>query len=150
MRGKGGSVMGFVEEVKAGVAMLGGSEDDAVVDLLADPGGGLGAIDALKEGEGVVVRAAPELGRGNDAYGPSPADPVWLRLMRGAREIGEAALRGGDGRVRRANRVEIEEREIACCEAPGCDRRKVYAAAWIVVAGAEKRAPDQRLLIAEE
>lgn len=142
--------MRFADEVKAALEMLGGSERDPVVDFLADPGRAARALDALAEGDGLVLRAAPALGAAVAGYGPVPADPVWLRVMRGAREIGQAALRGGSGQVRRAIKVELDEEEIACCDAPSCDRKRLCAAAWLVLEGAEKRAPKERFLIAEQ
>jgi hypothetical protein len=142
--------MGFDEEVKAAIDLLGAQPRDAFVDLLADPGRGCQALDALAEGEGVVIRAAPELGAAAPGYAPPPVDPVWVRVMRGAREVGTASLRGDAGQVRRARRVDLDERPEPCCDAPGCERRKVHAAAWLVLEPREKKGPDERLLVAEQ
>jgi hypothetical protein len=70
-------------------------------------------------------------------------------VMRGAREVGTALLRGGDGMVRRAARVELTEREEPCCDAPGCDRTRAHAEAWLVIEGIGKGAKAERLLVAE-
>lgn len=140
--------MGLHEDVEAAIAMLGGSEGDHVVDFLVDPGAACRALDAVPEHGGIVLRVAPEAGAAAAGYGPAPVMPLWIRVMRGAREVGTVALRGGDGMVRRAARVAIEEREESCCDAPGCDRTRVHAAVWLALDPVEG-APE-RLLVAEQ
>jgi hypothetical protein len=132
------------------IAALGGPADDPVVDFLVDPGAGCHAIDAIAERQGIVVRVAPDLTDSATAsHGPVPRAHLWVRVMRGAREVGLASG-GGDGWVRRAEHVAIEEHEESCCDAPACDRRRRHAAVWLVLEPiAEKDAPD-RLLIAEQ
>jgi hypothetical protein len=140
--------MGFAADCEAAVALLGGPEGDRVVDFLLDPGAACHVLDAAPEHGGVVVRAAAEVGPAAPGHGPVPAAPFWIRVMRGAREVGTAPLRGGDGMVRRADRVEIEEQEESCCDAPGCEGVRTRAAVWLVldpVGGA-----PGRLLLAEQ
>jgi hypothetical protein len=142
--------MGFSGEIEAAITLLGGPEDDRVVDFLADPGGACRALDAVPDDGGIVIRAAAELGEPTEGFGPRPADPVWLRVMRGARQVGTAELRGVDGAVRRAARVELEAREASCCDAPGCDRARTETSVWLVLEGLGKGAAEDRLLVAEQ
>ncbi|MFT3770456.1 MAG: hypothetical protein QM820_33935 [Minicystis sp.] len=139
----------MAEDIAAALDLLGGPKDDPVVDFLVDPGAACRALDALPEHGGLVMRAAPALAAPAAGYGPVPADPVWVRIMRGAREVGTALYRGGDGMVRKAARVEIEERDEPCCESPGCDRRRAHASVWLVLEGMNGAA-DERLLVAEQ
>jgi hypothetical protein len=142
--------MGLADDVGRAIALLGGPDTDPVVDLLADPGAGARALDALADHGGLVLRASPELGAAAPGYAPLPVDPVWVRVMRGAREVGTATFRGGDGMVRRAERVDLTEQEEPCCDAPGCDRTRVHAEAWLVLEGMGKDAGSERLLVAED
>src|SRR5579863_6330542 len=140
--------MGLAEDAGRAIALLGARKKDRVVDLIADPGAAR-ALEALREHGGLVLRVVPELGDAAKGYAPAPRDPMWVRVMRGAREVGTALLRGGDGMVRRAERVDLVEREEPCCDAPGCDRTRVHAEAWLVLEGIGKRAKAERLLVAE-
>lgn len=142
--------MTFAAEIQAALSLLGAAEGDRVVDFLVDPGGARRALDDVKDGGGLVIRAMPEHAPAADGYGPAPVDPVWIRIMRGEREIGTAELRGGDGMVRRATRIEIDEREESCCDSPGCTRKRTFGSAWLVVDGASKGAKEERFSIAEE
>jgi hypothetical protein len=141
--------MSFADDVKAALALLGGPESDPVVDFVLDPGAACRALDAVPEHGGLVLRAHPEHAAAAPGYGPSPVDPVWLRVMRGAREVGTARYRGGDGMVRKAARVELEERDEPCCDAPGCERRRAHALVWLVLEGTSG-GKDERLLVAEQ
>jgi len=141
--------MSFAEDVQAALALLGGPEGDPVVDFALDPGAACRALDAVPEHGGLVLRAHPEHAAGAPGYGPAPVEPVWVRVMRGAREVGTARYHGGDGMVRKALRVEIEERDEPCCEAPGCDRRRAHALVWIGLE-AISGAPGERLLVMEQ
>ena len=139
-------------DVSNALALLGGGNDDRVVDLLVDPGAGGRALDATPEHGGLVLRAAPDPGATSPSpgYGPVPLPPLWLRVVRGAREVGTVGLRGGDGMVRRADHVALEEHAERCCDAPGCDRARTRASVVVVLASvAEPGAPD-RLLVAEQ
>jgi hypothetical protein len=69
--------------------------------------------------------------------------------MRGAREVGTAAFRGGEGMVRRADRVALTEQEEPCCDAPSCVEKRVRAEVWLVLEGIGKGAAAERLLVAE-
>jgi hypothetical protein len=141
--------MAFAEDINAAIALLGGPDGDPLVDFLVDPGRACAALDALPEHGGLVLRAAPALGAAVAGYAPAPADPIWLRIMRGAREVGTATLHGGEGMVRRAARIELEEHDEGCCDAPGCDRRRLHAAVWLVLDGAAHGDAPARLLVAE-
>lgn len=142
--------MSFADEIRAAIALLGAEPADPVVDFILDPGRARGALGEVGDGGGLVIRALPEHAAAPAGYGPKPVDPVWIRVMRGAREIGTAQYRGGDGMVRKALRVELEEREESCCDSPGCNRTRVHATVWIVLEGAAKGAKEERLQIAEE
>jgi hypothetical protein len=142
--------MGFSADVAAAIALLGGPEGDRVVDFLVDPGAACRALDAVPEHSGLVVRAAPEAGAAAPGYGPPPVAPLWIRLMRGAREVGTAPLRGGDGMVRRAARVQLDEREEGCCDAPGCTATRTHAEVWLVLDRIPEPGAPERLLIAEQ
>ncbi len=146
--------MALAADVHAAIALLGGPEGERVVDFLVDPGTACRALDAVPEHDGLVVRAASEVGGAAPGYGPAPAAPWWIRVMRGAREVGTAPLRGGSGMVRRAERVALEEREEACCDAPGCEGVRTLVEVWLVLeplAGtAPGEAPPGRLLVAEQ
>jgi hypothetical protein len=142
--------MSFEAEIQAALSLLGAAPGDRVVDFLVDPGSARRALDDVKEGAGLVIRAMPAHAPANEGYGPAPVDPVWIRIMRGEREIGTAELRGGDGMVRRATRVEIDEGEEGCCDAVGCTKKRGLGSVWLVVEGAAKGAGEERLLIAEE
>jgi len=141
--------MSLAEDVGAALALLGAEERDPVVDFLLDPGAAGRALDALPEHGGLVIRVAREHAAPADGYGPSPVEPSWVRVMRGAREVGTALHRGGDGMVRKAAKVEIEEREEGCCDSPGCDRKRAHAAVWLVLDGVSGAAPE-RLIVAEQ
>ena len=141
--------MAFADDVKAAIALLGGPDGDRVVDFFADPGRACVALDEVPEHGGLVLLAAPALAPGAAGYAPAPADPTWMRVMRGAREVGTAGLRGGDGMVRRAARVELEERAESCCDAPGCERRRMHAAVWLVLEGLAGEAAPPLLLVTE-
>ena len=132
------------------IATLGGPETDPVVDFLADPGGACRALDAVPEHGGIVVRVAGEGGSAAPGYGPTPGAPLWIRVMRGAREVGTAKLHDGDGMVRRAVRVELEERSERCCDAPGCERMRTCSAAWLVLEPVPEASAPERLLVAEQ
>jgi hypothetical protein len=138
-----------VQDFAAVVAMLGGPAEDPAVDFLVDPGAACRALDALPEHGGLLVRAAPPSPSpaGGASHGPAPVDPVWIRVMRGAREVGLASP--GGGMVRRADHVELEEREDRCCDAATCDRRRAHAAAWLVLDPVTEAGAPGRLLIAE-
>lgn len=141
--------MAFAEDVKAALDLLGAEERDPVVDFLLDPGAAGRALDALPEHGGLVIRVAPAHAAAASGYGPAPVDPRWVRVMRGAREVGTALYRGGDGMVRKAVKIEVEEREETCCDGAGCDRKRTHAAAWLVIE-AMGDAAAERLLVAEE
>jgi hypothetical protein len=142
------------ERLQATIALLGGPAGDPVVDFLLDPGAACAALLAADEHGGVVVRVAPDLGTTADdaSHGPVPRPPLFLRVMRGAREVGLAA--GGGGMVRQAERVEIEERELPCCDAATCERRRVAASVWLALADVREKAQDpdapRRVLVAEQ
>lgn len=142
--------MGFAEDLKRAAGLLAGPEDEHVVDFLADPAGAYHALDALRADGGIVVRAAPELGVGGQGYGPSPVDPVWVRLTHGARELGTTTLRGTTGSVRRAARVSIEELETSCCDAATCRGTRTSTSVWLVLEGMGKDAGEERLLVAHD
>ena len=125
--------MAFAEDVKAAMALLGGPDGDRVVDFVADPGAACAALDEVPEQGGLVLRALPPLELAAAGYAPSPLEPTWVRIMRGATEVGTAALHGGDGMVRRAVRVDMEECTDPCCNAPGCDLRRVHITTWLVL-----------------
>ncbi len=143
--------------VEAAIALLGGPASDPVVDFLVDPGAACRALDAVAEDGGIVVRAAPASPPAAAGYGPAPVAPVWMRWMRGAREVGLSRIqtRAGTpaevtGTVRRAAHVELDEGEEPCCGAPGCDRKRTRAAVWLVLDPfTEPGAPD-RLLVTEQ
>jgi hypothetical protein len=141
--------MALAVEIKAALSLLGGPEGDPVVDFLVDPGAACRALDALPEHGGLVIRAGAEHGAAAAGYGPVPAPPVWVRVMRGAREVGTAMFRGGDGMVRKAVRIDLDEREEPCCEAPACERRATRAAVWLVLEGTSGGAVE-RLLVTEQ
>jgi hypothetical protein len=136
------------EDVAATLALLGGREGEPVVDLLADPGAGCRALDGLGEMEGLVLRVAPELGAPSTTHSPAPARPFWLRVMRGAREVGLA--RAGEGMVRRAERVDLDERDEACCDTAGCALRRVVTEVWVVLEPIEDKGAPHRLLATEQ
>jgi hypothetical protein len=146
--------MSFADEVKTAVEMLGGKEDEPVVDFLVDPGAACRALDAIPEHGAIVVRVAPEMGLARGGYAPLPVAPVWIRLMRGAKEIGTAQLREADGMVRRAERIDLDEHDEPCCDAPNCERKRRHASVWLVLeifatSGTALR-PPARLLVAEQ
>lgn len=141
--------MALAEDVAKAIALLGGPEGDPVVDFLLDPGGAGRALDAVPDHGGLVIRVMPELGAGAGGHGPVPADPVWVRLMRGAREVGTAQFGGGDGMVRQAARVEVDEITEPCCDASGCEKKRIAASVWLVLAAAGGGA-DERLLVLEQ
>ncbi len=142
--------MGNAVAVESVIAMLGGPAGEPVLDFLADPGAACRALDAAPEHGGVVTRVAPEMGAAAAGYGPAPAAPLWIRVMRGAREVGTATLQGGEGMVRRAARVEIDDREERCCDAPGCDKTRAFTSAWLVLDPVPEPGAPQRLLVAEQ
>lgn len=139
--------MAFAQDIKAALELVGAAEKDPVVDFIMDPGAACRALDALPEHAGLVFRALPELGEDAGGHGPLPADPVWVRLMRGARELGTAQLRGGDGEVRRAASIELCERAEVCCDLPACKLSRTHAEVWLHLEGG---AGEARLLVMEE
>ena len=140
--------MAFSDEVQAALALLHPARGERVVDFLFDPGAACQAMDALPQEGGLVVRAAPEVGTAAPGFGPAPVAPWWIRIVRGAPEVTAVPLRGGEAAARRAERVEIEVREEACCDASSCARQRKLAEAWLVLAGAGE-APV-RFLIAQQ
>lgn len=142
--------MAFAEDIKAAIALLGGPDGERAVDFILDPGAAWRALDAVKDGGGLIVRAMREHGAQADGFEPTPVDPVWIRIMRGAREVGTALYRGGDGMVRRAARVEIDEREEGCCDASACERKRTHVTVWIALEGAGKGGAEERILVSEE
>ncbi|APR78961.1 Hypothetical protein A7982_04308 [Minicystis rosea] len=141
--------MALAHDIEAAIELLGGPKDDPVVDFLLDPGAACRALDALPEHGGLVIRVAPEPAAGGAGYGPVPVDPVWVRVMRGAREVGTALYHGGDGMVRKATRIDLDERDEPCCESSGCERRRKHASVWLVLEGMSGARPE-RLLVAEQ
>jgi hypothetical protein len=121
---------------------------ERVVDFLVDPGIACQALDALAQGSGVVLRAAPEAAAAAPGYGPVPVAPWWIRLVRGSRDVTLTPLRGGEVSERRAARVEVETHEEACCDASSCSQKRTLAEAWLVLEG-EENAPA-RFLIAQQ
>lgn len=150
LRARHDARMSFAEETRAAIALLGATERDPVVDFILDPGRARRALADVPEGHGLVIRAQPEHGAAGEGYGPKPVDPLWIRVMRGAREIGTAEQRGGDGMVRKAVRIELDERTERCCDAPACKHTRAHAGVWMVLEGTAKGAKEERLLIAEE
>jgi hypothetical protein len=140
--------MAFAQDIKAALDLVGAAEKDPVVDFIMDPGAACRALDALPEHAGLVFRGLPALGEDAGGHGPLPADPVWVRLMRGARELGTAQLRGGDGMVRRAASVELRERDEVCCDLPACKLSRTHAEVWLLLE--ESAGGDTELLVAEE
>jgi hypothetical protein len=132
------------------IAELGGPPGDPVVDFLVDPGAACAALDARADHEGIVARVFPELrGAAGPTHGPVPRPPLWARVMRGAREIGLATSKG-DGMVRRAEFVAIEERDDTCCDAPGCDKKRRHTAVWLALEPFPEEDAPNRLLVAEQ
>jgi hypothetical protein len=132
------------------IAALGGPPGDPVVDFLVDPGAACGALDGRADHEGIVARVFPELAAAAlPTHGPVPRPAFWARVMRGAREIG-LATSTGDGMVRRAEHVAIEERDSACCDAPGCDKKRRHTAVWIALEPYPEEGAPGRLLVAEQ
>src|SRR5262249_8291912 len=123
--------MGSGDEVKAAIATLGGGP---VVDFLVDPGAACRVLDATPEHGALILRVAPEAGAAAPGYGPPPVAPLWMRLSRGAREVRLAEPRGAASAPRRAELVEIDDREEPCCDAPGCEGTRAHAAVWLVLA----------------
>src|SRR4051812_30448770 len=104
--------MPFRDEVSRALASLGAA--GVVADAVADPGGAARALEAEKA---LILRVWPELGPGSETHGPPPADPLWLRLERGSREVTLAPLRGGPAQKARAAGVVVETRTTSCCDA---------------------------------
>ncbi len=142
--------MGNTISAEAVIATLGGPESDPVVDFLADPGAACLALDEVAEHGGIVARVTPAPGPSAAGYGPTPATPLWIRLMRGAREVGTAPLHGGDGMVRRAACVELDETEERCCDAPACERARAQASVWLVLSPVPEPNAPERLLMTEQ
>jgi hypothetical protein len=143
------SILAFDAEVARAIDAAGITADAVALDALADPAGAAAALRASTAGDLLVLRVAPPLGGGDDAFGPRPVDPAWLRLVAGSAEVGVAPLRGGAMDRARAERVELEETEGACCDAPGCTLRRTRASAWLVLAGARGEGVPSRMLLAE-
>ena len=120
--------MPFRDDVSAVLASLGAEASGSVADAIADPGG---ASAALARGA-LVLRAAPELGAPAAGFGPDPAEPLWLSVTRGAREVVTAPLTGGEKTARRAARVAVEATEASCCDAASCGAQRVHTTAWLV------------------
>jgi hypothetical protein len=140
----------FADQVRAAIATLGEPDGDPVADFLVDPGAACRALDAMPEQGGLVVRVEPEVGAAAPGYGPPPAAPLWIRVVRGAREVGISGLRGGASAVRRAAHVEIDEREEPCCDAPGCEGTRAHEAVWLALDPVPERTSPVRLLVAEQ
>ncbi len=135
-----GARMPFRDDVSAVLASLGPGAQGSLADAVADPGGAARAL----ENEAIVLRAAPALASGAAGFGPDPALPVWVRFTRGAREVVEAPLAGGETTPRRVARIAIEATVAPCCDAPSCAAERVHVAAWL---GCDDGA---RLLVAEQ
>lgn len=141
--------MSIDREITAALDALGGAKGEPIIDFQIDPAGALAALGELAEGDGIIVRASPELGEGREGFGPAPSDPVLLRVMRGAREIGQVSQRGDGGRVVRAERVEVDEDERPCCDASSCDRMRTWKTVWLVLDGDEKHVIAEARSLAE-
>ncbi|EYF01721.1 hypothetical protein [Chondromyces apiculatus] len=155
------TVTAFGAEVAKALAALGGDASDLVIDGLADP---VGAAKALSERgtKPVLLRAAPEMGAGMEGYGPTPVEPVWLRVEGSTLRLVPLRLHGSSkAETPEVARVTIEARSLPCCDAAGCDRKRSHVSAWLVLAGgaargakeegsADGRHPSRkRLLVAE-
>jgi hypothetical protein len=135
--------MGYHDEVSAALATL-GAGGSTVADAIADPGGAARALTA----DGLVLRAAPELSGAAAGYAPEPRPPLWLSFSRGSRDVASVSLSGGNKVVRRAARVELEEAEERCCDAPSCSRSKRRTSLWLHLERAT--VAPMRLLVAEQ
>jgi hypothetical protein len=136
--------MSFSEDVSAAIASLGLADGTAIVDGLADPG----ALLAALEGKALVLRAAPELGRASETHGPTPVDPRWVGLRHGDASAVSVGLRGGTRSTGKVLRVELDEADEACCDAPSCSLHRRTGAVLLVVD--EGGSSTHRLLVAEQ
>ena len=149
------STAAFDAEVARALDALGARAEEPALDALADPGGAARALE-VHVGEGgrarILLRAAPELGAGGEGYGPTPADPVWLRIEPGSSAIRIAPLRLAESReaeAREASRVAVTSRRLPCCDAAGCAHERTHASAWLLVTHAGGGGAARRLLVAE-
>ena len=94
----------LLSHVHRGIALLGGEPSERVVDFSSIRFGSCAALSELGEHAGIVVRMLPRPKRSQQMPG-LPPEPLWVRLTRGAREVGTAAFRGEDVFLRRASRI---------------------------------------------
>lgn len=107
---------GTFERAAAGsLAALGGDPADDALDLWADPSGAAEALGALGDRGIALLRAAPDLGGGEQGFAPDPAAPWWVRITRGSPEI-RACPSLGEGdpacETRRVTRVVVESTSL--------------------------------------
>ena len=142
--------MGLAEDVRSAIALLGGPETDRVIDLLADPGAGARALDALEADRGIVMRVVPELGAAAPGYAPAARHPRVgagdARRARGGH--GAPSRRRRDGATGRSRGAGGARRSPAATR-PSCVEERVHAQAWLVLEGIGKGAVAERLLVAE-
>lgn len=141
----------FASESARALALLGARDDEPAVDGHFDRAGARAALESLEPGASLLVRVAPELAAGRDeAFGPEPAHPFWLRVTRaGPDDVAASVLvplraREGDSPLRSAvDAVEVETGEVPCCESAACELTKTRATVFA-------RAGERRFVVGEE
>lgn len=143
----------FDAEVARALEAVGAGAADPALDGLADPAGAARALAELEGGSGgaQLLRAAPEIGEGGeDGFGPTPTDPIWVRIEAGSTQVKLAPLRlaaGGRAEGREAARVVVTSRRRPCCDSAGCTQERTHAEAWLALEG--EGLGGRRLLVAE-
>lgn len=135
----------FSGEVARALALLGEGVGSPAVDALLDPGGAVRMIRDLSEGGSLLLRAAPDLRAEAKGYAALPADPVWLKLVRGSGEVVTAPLRvrGEETKARRAKvkAIAVRTREEPCCDSASCKLSRTAASVWLEASDAGDGGP---------
>ncbi len=81
--------------------------------------------DALRGEEPLVLRVGHSLGAAANEHGPSPREPLWMRLEPQGAAVRIVSLLGGEARGVAALRIVLRAEEEWCCDAPKCQRTRV-------------------------
>lgn len=81
-------------------------------------------IKALERSESVLVRAGLPLLDASEQVGPTPRDPMWLRLDGSGAIVRGVSFDGATARTMTAKSVELVEIEEWCCDAVKCERSR--------------------------